>query len=137
MVRPRAIILFERILLAALALDLVNNFAAWPRFASKVAADGSTPSTTMLFIACVAPTLIGLAFWYLIARRGSTIAKWVMTVFVALATIGFVLTQLRGIDSGAMATFAFAAIGEALKIVAVALLFTRDAASWFDRPKTA
>lgn len=131
--RPRSIILFERALWTALALDLVNNLTTWPKLAARLAASGVAPNPLLLFAACAASPAIGLLLWYFIARRASIVAKWILTVLVAFAVAGFGYVLAHPVAPGARALLALAALAELLKVFAVTRLFTADAAPWFAR----
>ena len=127
--RPASIVQFERILLAALAIDLVNNLFAWPALAKTLEVVDLVPSPVRMILACTAAPLIGLLLWYLIARRASVVAKWILVAFVALGAAIFVYTAAHLTLFRPM--FIVAIFAEVLKIVAVSRLFTADAAAWF------
>ena len=129
--RPKAIIWFERALLAALAIDLANNLLSWDQIEARLWASGVEPSTAAVSILAVFPILIGLLFWYFIARRGSVVAKWVMTLFVAIGVIGFAVMLARSGDFAGEPTVWLAIVSEAMKVFAVTRLFTREAVGWF------
>ena len=128
--RPRAIVWFERVLLAALAIDLVNNLLAWSTLSERVAGEGAAASPTLLLGLAIAPPLVGLVFWYFIARRRSRVAKWLLAAFVALGVAGFALVLARSGDVGADPMVILAGVSELMKVVAVACLFTREASDW-------
>ena len=128
--RPKAIIWFERALLAALAIDLVNNLLSWDQIEARLWASGMAPSTAAVAILAVLPILIGLLFWFFIARRRSVVAKWVMTVFVTIGVIGFAVMLARSGDFAGEPTVWLAVVSEALKVFAVTRLFTREAVGW-------
>lgn len=128
--RPRSIAIFERLLFLALAIDLVNNFASWSRFSRALIERGASPSPALIFFLCIASPLVGLAFWYFIARRRSVIAKWLLTLFVGASVVGFASTALRGVEQEALVLFAIAAVAQLLKVLAVSRLFTAEARAW-------
>ena len=51
--RPRSIILFERLLIVALALDLLVNLASWSAFPAQLAAKGLPPSPALILLLCL------------------------------------------------------------------------------------
>lgn len=58
--RPASIVMFERLILAALAIDLVNNLVSWYRMDIAAAAAGPVPSPAAgLAIGLLSP-LLGL-----------------------------------------------------------------------------
>src|SRR5688500_18132667 len=93
--RPRSILLFERVLLAALAIDLVNNLVSLPALAERVSSEGGTASPILLPVLAIAPVVVGLVFWYFIARRLSQVARWLMAAFVALGAVGLAVMLAR------------------------------------------
>ena len=128
--KPKSIAWFERALLTALAIDLVNNLVSWTDVAEGMAAAGMAPSPLAALAAAFAPSAIGLLFWYFIARRRSRAAKWLLTLLVALGTAGFVAILARETDLIGHPMLILAGISEAMKIFAVTRLFTREAKDW-------
>lgn len=128
--RPASIVHFQRILVAALAVDLVNNLLSWNVLASRLAAEGIDPHPLALLAMCLASPLAGLLFWYFIARRRSNIARWVMAAFVAAGAAGFAYkTAQASRPMDRMLVIGIA--GALLKVIAVSRLFTADAGRWF------
>lgn len=85
---------------------------------------------TMEIVVAVVYVLLGLVFWYFIARRGSHIFKW---IWVVLAVLG-ILGSLANLG----ATFAFSAIGGIIGLVVmvigvvnVVLIFLPASRPWF------
>ncbi len=73
---------------------------------------------------------IALLLWVLVARKGSVIAKWVLTVFVALA----LLWTLYAIPTGRYSLGLSGLLGlfsTVLQAYAVVMLFRADARPWF------
>jgi uncharacterized membrane protein YfcA len=133
--RPRSIILFERLLFLALTMDLVNNLTSWPRLSKGLDARGVSPHPAAILIMCLASPLVGIIFWYFTARRGNVVAKWLLTIFVGASVVGFVGTAFRGVEHESVTLFGVAAVAELLKVVAASRLFTADAKSWFARSR--
>ena len=74
--------------------------------------------------------LLGLLFWYFIARRGNNVFKW---IWVVLAVLG-ILASLGNLG----ATFAFSVIGGilalavlAIGVVNIVLVFLPASRPWF------
>jgi hypothetical protein len=130
--RPKPIIWFERALLLAVAIDLINNVLAIPTLKHGMAVRGYEMSPLILALAVVVAPGLGLVFWYCIARRASVIAKWLMTAFVALAVFFFFRQMIETplVRSGNPMLMA-AVIAELLKIYAVVCLFLPAARPWF------
>lgn len=82
-------------------------------------------------IVAIVYVLLGLLFWYFIARKGNNVFKW---IWVVLAVLG-ILGSLANLG----ATFAFSVIGGILAlivlvigIVNIVLLFLPASKPWFD-----
>ncbi len=135
--RPGSIVQFERVLWAALAIDLVNNFLALPRMKATLVAQGLTPGPLVLTVACLLSPVIGLLLWYFIARRASVVARWIMVVLVGLGALSFAYVLRRPIAADGRAMVAGAVLTELLKVFAMTRLFTADAKRWFARENAA
>lgn len=135
--RPASIVMFERLILAALAIDLVNNLASWYRRDIAAPAAGPAPSPASgLAIGLLSP-LLGLILWYFVARRGSTVARWLTTILVALGAAGFVALAVKGVPAESRTMFVVGAVAELLKVAAVVCLFAASASAWFARSRPA
>ena len=128
--RPKSIVLFERVLLAALAIDLVNNLMNWSMISERLTDSWIPPSSVMVLGVALLPVIVGLIFWYFITRRRSRVAKWLMTLFVAIGVMGFVMTLMQAGDEALSPLVILAGISEAMKVFAVSRLFTREAKEW-------
>lgn len=131
--RPAAIQRFERLLLLALAIDLINNLTAWNQTTANLSARGLPSSPVLVFAISTLPAVIGLILLYFIARRKSNSARWITTILVVLGTVGFAATAFKGTGSVLRPLFIVAAVAELLKLAAVVCLFTASATAWFAR----
>jgi hypothetical protein len=134
--RPRSIRLFEALFLTSFLLTLVATALIWPALLDQAAAqagaaklsDGTLAVVAGVGVAVVSAIMLGL--WYFVARRGSTIAKWVLALFTA-----YNLYSLVGsVQAGAPFATAPGLISGAalmLQVVAVCLLFLPDTRAWF------
>lgn len=133
--RPSSIVRFDRLYLASIAVGLVGNILEWPLTMARLAenpdtaAMGST-ATVAAGGMIAAGILIALLLWFLIARRGSNVAKWILVVFTVFAVgslaIGF-STGAVILDAGGILRL----VAVALQTAAVVFLFRPDAAVWF------
>ena len=129
--RPQSIIWFERLYLGGAAVSLANTLINWSSIQEQVAA---TPNSELLpswFTgAMIAIGIsVNLLLWYFVARRGSIIAKWIVSVLFALGLIGVLRTL--GSDMAVQGTGLFAITVVALHGAAVFMLFRPDAKAWF------
>lgn len=130
---PRSMWLFERAVWAALAIDFAANLATWPRLGAGLAARGLDPSPLLMLGICAGSPAIGLLLWYMIARRRSTVAKWLLVTLVAIALAGFVFSLSRPLAAGSGVILACGAAAAILKIFAASRLFAADAVAWLSR----
>lgn len=135
--RPASIARFERLYLGSVVVGIVGSVLDWDRMLERIR---STPDSAQLGSAVagvavgtvVIGVLISLLLWYLVARRGSVIAKWVLTAFLAFSAFSVLIGLLNGVigfDVGGLVRLT----GFALQLLAVTTLFRADAAPWFDR----
>lgn len=135
MERPQSIIWFERSYLGAVAVGLVNTATNWSGVQEQIAA---TPNSELLpswfFGATIAVGLaINLTLWYFVARRGSVVAKWIVTVFFAIGLLGVLRAATS--ESVPPTLNVFAVVALVLQAVAVFMLFRGDAKPWFSGNK--
>lgn len=131
--RPTSVAWFERLLLSALAVDLINNLMSWYRPAADLSARGLASNSLVALGFSILPPALGLVLWYFVTRRASNVARWVTTIFVIFGTIGFVVTACSVNGAISRSMFVVAAMAELLKLAAVFCLFAASAAAWFDR----
>ncbi|CAH0498338.1 hypothetical protein [Novosphingobium sp. CECT 9465] len=126
--RPASIQWFERIYFATLAIGLINLLIHYGTLSEVLGGSGQTMGIVLIsFLAGIA---ISLVFWYLVARRASTIAKWFLVVLVVIGLIGlpggFAMTETLGI-----AYVGIGALSTLLQAIATGLLFTPESRRWF------
>jgi len=132
--RPESILWFERVYIGRIVIGLAlsiytfywmrSSFGYWPPV--------STAIGLMSIGGVVLGVLINLLLLYFIARRASTVAKW---IFVALAVLMVVPVLYRVIAPN----FLPAALkmgplfGAGLDFTMIMLLFQPDSRQWFER----
>jgi uncharacterized membrane protein YeaQ/YmgE (transglycosylase-associated protein family) len=138
MERPASIQRFEQFYWAHIVLGLVGSAVAlWllpdPRL-SQISGGmgGLVGAVSGVFIAVAVATQILL--WYLIARRGNLLAKYVLAGLTALNLIG-AAAGVIGTVSGAAGASPVALIvslaSSACLVAAVAMLYRPDTTPWF------
>lgn len=127
--RPASITMFDRLYLGALALGIVNfilNYdvaVAQVEAAPGLSAIGATP---FLIGSLIIGNAINLLLWFFIARRASTVAKWILVILTGVGLLGlFSLTQM----GASQAVLTLLIVG--LQVAAVYFLFRPDAKAWF------
>lgn len=126
--RPKSIILFERIELLAILCGIVGAALGWERTVALVAPFGFGGG----FIAIVQGLGVALmlVLLYFIARRASVVAKWIFVVLVVLGAIN--IARSYGVLFAMGATGLLSLAQTLLQLFAVWLLFRPDTAPWFD-----
>jgi len=135
MQRPTSIVNFERCYLGSVVVGLIASLFNWHDAQSLVAVQranqmiGSWYMPAMLAVGIV----IELLLWYFVARRGSTVAKWIVVVFFVFSCFGLV-TGLAGHRYPTGIAGVLSIVGFVLDAIAVWLLFKPDAKAWFGEP---
>ena len=130
--RPKSIVMFERLYLAGLAVSLISTALAWPQL--RALAETGGMGTASLLGSMAIGVLIPLALWYMIARRASVAAKWLCVILFA---IGLLVTGVS-IGRGKVGPDVFSLLGIAallLRMGAIAMLFQPDAKPWFAKDR--
>ncbi|WP_375270204.1 hypothetical protein [Sphingomonas sp.] len=138
MERPASIRRFEQWYLAGIALSLIGWAIDWTWMQERLAADPRTAGFGwMLGVMLVLNVAVSLLLWFLTARRGSVVAKWIVVVLAGLS-VARLLVDLPALLEGAMSVVSFA-VGAAttlVNVVAAVLLFRADARAWFGEDVT-
>ena len=125
--RPSSILWFERIYLVSLALGgahaVVNFDESLAKLESEpsIAALGGASSFVVAIM--VFSFLVSLLLWFLIAHKGSNLAKWVLVTFTVIGLFMLPGTLEAMTDTARLVTGTLTA----LQVVAIAFLFRRDA----------
>ena len=121
--RPQQIVWFERIMFAGLALGVVNSWFRWSDLQALSEGNDASLLTQQLITAIL---MAALYLW--ISRGRSNVGKWILTIFFVLGVPASLwaqsVTQISLIDW----VFVVQTLAD---LVALALLFTRDARAWF------
>ncbi len=131
--RPRSIILFEWLFLASIAASAVNLILGYGQMRDLWLSDPRIAQIGLgsgfLIGAAVFSFAIYLLLWFLIARKASNVAKWLLIVFIAIGLISLpsALTGPFSLEQG------LGLLIYALEIAAVVCLFRPDARAWFRR----
>lgn len=131
MTRPPSIVRFEQFYLGYWLIGIVNVVMTWDRNARLVESTGVNATLPgYLWWTTGIGLLIPVALWYFIARRGSVVAKWILTVLFGLAIAGLVFVVATGrLVTGLAGVLSIASI--VLQGAALAMLFRPDTRPWF------
>jgi hypothetical protein len=134
MTRPNSIIWFERLYLGTIALGLINTAITWSTIQGQVAATpgaGLLPGGFMIGTILIG-VVVNLLLWYFIARRGSNVARIILTVLFALGIFGVFAIFVQGMPWSMKIV---PLISFVLQAVGVFLLYRPDAKPWFSPNK--
>jgi hypothetical protein len=134
MQRPHSILLFERLYLAAWAIGLISTIVTWQASQEMVMRNPAIAQIGpgFLYATTAVRLLLPLLLWYLVARRASVVAKWLLVGLFAIGVLGLGWAVAMGtirLNTGSAVT----ALVFALQAAAVAMLFRADATAWFAR----
>ena len=98
--RPPSIVNFERLFLAALALGLIGLVLGFDAATAQLARESALRqlgigASELLIGVSAAWLAIYLLLWFLIARKASNVAKWILVILSAIGAI-FFLPALTG-----------------------------------------
>jgi uncharacterized membrane protein len=132
MARPPSIVTFERCYLATIIIGVVNSILNWQRMQAMPQVQRAAEGIGSWYIMALSAltVIVPLALLYFAARRSSVVAKWIITIFFALALILILFALLLGrIAPGIGGVLSIA--GFVLQAIAVYMLFRPDALVWF------
>lgn len=133
--RPRSIILFERVFGFTILLGLAAGIWAWLHWSSMLP-PGAPPQVAAMMPIIMVGSLVGgviinLLLLFFIARKGAEVAKWIFIIFFVLGVLGVV----RGLASPtvqiSMMTHILSIVQILIEAYCVWLLFRPDAVAWF------
>lgn len=114
--RPRLIILFERLFLSAILIEVVRLLLVWPELAQ--ASDAAVAGR-------IAAVLISLLLLFLTSRRASRIAGLILAAMFAIGLPIVAELRWEGLSTLTLV------LQILLQTVALALLFTPESRNWF------
>jgi hypothetical protein len=131
--RPASINRFDQLYLGALALGIINTIIAYDETMAQLEADPAVAAVGMAgpgFIIGVSAFSFGISLllWYFIARRASTVAKWILVVFTVIGLIGIPFALITTPLMQSIITLVIAA----MQVAALWFLFRPDAKAWFE-----
>jgi hypothetical protein len=130
--QPESIRKFTLFYLGALVVSLVATFVGYDVLTAQLEAQSAATGLTVgpgTIIAGIALNIaITLLLWYLVARKGFAIAKWI----VVLLFIFTLVTSISGIFADGLEVHeGLSLLAIVLQAAAVYFLFQPDAKAWF------
>jgi hypothetical protein len=129
--RPPSILMFERLFLGSLALSVVSYFVNYESMLRDLETQPGVAELGLGSGFAIGSMAVGLAIylllWFFIARKASSVAKWILIAFLALSVISLPAMVMALWDLGVVLGLAV----YALEVAAAVYLFRDDAAAWF------
>ena len=133
--RPKSIIIFERLLWLSLVLTYAAEAASFETTMATMELDPVTGTPVMSAGFLLAIDAIGLAvfllLWFFIARRASNVCKWILIVLTAIGIIALPFVMAEYFAAGTLVGIVSLSAA-ALSTVYVSFLFRPDARQWFE-----
>ena len=138
--RPPSIIAFERLYLGSIVLSIINAIAFWSFNRDAIAAMPQVQESPglaaliniMLIVSLAITVAVSLLFWWLVARAGSVVGKWLVIVTEGLGVL-FAIVPLLNLVRGHAANVpgtVVTLVCTALAVAAAAMLFRADVDAW-------
>jgi hypothetical protein len=129
--KPASIRRFDLFFLASLALLAVGFFigfdATVESIRAQTAAQGLQVGGGFAIGLFAVVLVINLLLWFLVSRKGVSVAKWLLVVLLIIDLFGVPSLLGGGLTASKMVSL----LRIALEAVAIAFLFKADAKAWF------
>ena len=129
--RPASIVMFERLFFASLVLSVVSFIIGYDAMTEQMANEPTLQQvgigSGLMVGTMVASLTIYLLLWFFIARKASSVAKWILVALLALSVIALPAMLMGPWDLRMILGLAV----YALEVVAAVFLFRPDAGAWF------
>ena len=135
--RPQSIVMFDRLFLGSLAVSAASVAISWDQMSRALANEPGVAEVGLGsgFLAGLVAVgfAISLLLWFLVSRKASNAAKWILVVLAALSLI-----SLPGMLGGPWdLTAILGIVSYVLEIAALGFLFRADAVAWLKGDSTA
>ena len=124
-VRPRSVILFERLFLFSILIGFVQAAAGWDQLVERAPAEGEGGGAVLLLLGLTFFTMGALAL--LVSRGRMASAKWALVILCAIGLPLFFVSLAGGRLVGWVP---LALVQAALQVVSLGFLFAGDARRW-------
>lgn len=128
--RPKSIVLFEVFYLGALVIAIVNAVTTWSRNAELIHRSGADRLVSgYQYWTTGLGLLIPVLLWYFIARRASSVAKWIAVALFAIGALSLGYAAIIGRLGNGLGGL-LAAVAFVFQAIALGMLFRTDARTW-------
>ena len=125
--RPASIVYFERLSILSILVGIAFAMLTWDSGAEAAGQSGLGPG--MVPVVQGISLAIVLALIFLISRKASVVAKWILVVLFVIGVV-FMVPQLgQTLDQGLVGLLQISQI--VVQAAAIYFLFTAEARAWF------
>lgn len=132
--RPNSLLQFDRFFLGSLVLGLANSILSYDESLAMLKADPATAQAGYGagFVVSVTAFSHGFALllWFLISRRASNVAKWILEGITGLGLLMMIPTLPQVLQHNVISIVGIAIVTVA-QLVGISFLFRGDAKAWF------
>ncbi len=128
--RPKSIILFERLVLLGIVLGIIGAFLIHEQVAAMVASQGQGVGTSTVYIVQAILICLYLLLVWFISRHGSPVAKWIYVIIAGLILVSGLVGIRQTLEFGTVAAIISVA-QYVITAVSIWLLFRPDSKAWF------
>jgi hypothetical protein len=138
--RPESIRRFDMFYLGSIALSVVGDFISYDAMVGQMEARTAAAGMQLGSGAVIATMAVGIAIslllWFLVSRKASALAKWIIVLIFAVGLLSAVGAWAPGLFSGAWTLpKTISALMLLLEAAAVYFLFRPDTKAWFGGPE--
>ena len=137
--RPESIRRFDMLYLGSIVLSVVGYFMSYDAMVGQMKAQTVAAGIELGSGVVIATMAVGIAIslllWFLVSRKASTIAKWIVVLFFVVGLLSAAGVWTPSLFSGAWTLLkTVSALVLLLEAAAVYFLFQPDAKAWFSGP---
>ena len=132
MTNPASIVRFSRLMLASIVLSLIQQLITFDDQRKVLASNPQTAGLgdSLAIFAVVVRLGLPLLLWFMITKRASNVAKWILVAVTAIVVAITLAAGTRGTLAMDPAALTLAAAVTALHFAALWFLFRPDARAW-------
>jgi hypothetical protein len=128
--RPKSIVLFERLVLLSIVLGIISAFLIREQVAAMVATAGQGMGTSTVYIVQGIVICLYLLLVWFISRHGSPVAKWIYVIISGIILISGLVRIEQTLEFGTVAAI-ISVVQYVITAVTIWLLFRPDSKAWF------
>ena len=132
--RPASIDLFDKLYLTSFVISILQAAVSFKENSANLQADPATAQlgfgSEFLLAMLLISFSISFLLWFLVARRASNIAKWILVILSAIS-IPMIVASFPTVAASGTIVVLLTLITTVLSLASIVCLFRRDARDWF------